>query len=163
MKLKLAAVAVALVAGAVAAILYARSGGRKPRHARRPAPAQPDGHAAALEPALAMLEAPEGATPCESAYNAIQAEQAAAKRKGVASFFTSVAPKEEFLRLCGALPAEGQACMVPKYGTFHRQECEAVRPPDGALKGMFEVRPTKDPIEQKNLERLFGPADAGPP
>ena len=161
MKLKLAALAVILAAGAIAAVFYLRTG-KKPRHPRRP-PAQPDDHAALMAPVQAMLEAPEGATPCESAYLAIQAEQAAAKAKGVASFFARVAPRDEFLGLCNALPAESQPCMVPKYATFHRPECEAARPPDGALKGMFEARPTNDPIEQKNLEHLFGAPDAGRP
>src|SRR5262245_33911781 len=146
-QLKLAAVAVLLAAGAVALILYLRAD-KKPRHPRR-APTQ-GGDAAEhgiLEAQQAMLAAPEGATPCESAWNAIQAEQAVAKAKGVPSFFVKVAPKDEFLRLCNSLPAASQPCMVPKYATFHRAECQTLRPPDGALKGMFEARPTKDPIE----------------
>src|SRR3954471_23709474 len=46
---------------------------------------------------IAMLNAPDAATPCETAYAAIEAEGAAAKLHGGKSMFTWVAAKPDFL------------------------------------------------------------------
>jgi hypothetical protein len=88
-----------------------------------------------------MMNAPEGKTPCETAWNATVAEREAAQRLGKKSVFLRVAPQEEFMRLCYALPAEAQPCASPRYLAKNRERCEAVRPPRSQIKAMAEMRP----------------------
>src|SRR5664279_3080400 len=53
---------------------------------------------------MAMLNAPDQATPCLTAYGAIEAERAAMKLHNGTSMFTWVAPKDEFVARCQELP-----------------------------------------------------------
>lgn len=93
----------------------------------------------------AMLNAPEGATPCETAYAAIEAEQQAAKLRGSKSIFQWVAPKAEFLATCKTLSPAAQSCMMPRYRSEHRDECAETRPPSDVLEKLVVGVPVKEP------------------
>jgi len=154
---------VAAVAAAAAVAFVVTRGHGRPQHPHPAHADKPDrGVQLGLAPVQAMMNAPEGATPCETAFNAIHAEQETARAKGLPSVFRKVAPKDEFLRLCANLPADIQPCVAPRYALHHHQECMDKRPPSGALKGMFEMVPTHDPIEQANQRALFGQASREP-
>ena len=154
---------VAAVAAAAAVAFVVTRGHGRPRHPHPHAATRPDRDVQlGLAPVQAMMNAPEGKTPCETAYNAIEAEQKTARAKGLPSVFRKVAPRGEFLALCANLPEDAQRCFAPRYASLHRTECNDKRPPSGALKGMFEMIPTHDPIEQANQRALFGQASREP-
>ena len=97
---------------------------------------------------MAMYNAPAGATPCESLYNAIGAEQAKAKELKRDSVFSFVAPKDEFLKQCGALPATTQQCLVPAYQSHHAQECDSIDPTDAKIQVLFKLRTDLEPPKE---------------
>lgn len=97
---------------------------------------------------IAMYKAPPGATPCESLYNAIGAEEDAAKSLKRDSIFTFVAPKPDFLKACGALPLMTQQCLVPAYQSKHAQECDGVHPSDADLAKLYVLRPGLEPPKE---------------
>jgi hypothetical protein len=97
---------------------------------------------------LAMYNAPEGTTPCESAYNAVVAEQEAARRTGRDSIFQYVATRDLFLKHCEALPAASQPCLVPRYQARNQRACEDARPPTSDVVKLYIVR-----------EELVGPRE----
>ena len=86
---------------------------------------------------ITILNAPEGATPCDTAWLAVEAEQAATKLRKGKSLFTWVAPKADFLAACQALPPDVQKCMAPRYHRDHTDECLRKKPADDVLKKMF--------------------------
>jgi hypothetical protein len=137
MNAKLVAGGVIVVAGAVAAVLLLRGRGGNHHHPHHDTATI---HAGGIDEAdtsvsiEAMMKAPEGATPCETAYAAIEAEQAAAKLRGTRSIFQFVAPKPDFLAGCAALPETVQKCMAPRYRREHDDECLRARPDSEALK-----------------------------
>jgi hypothetical protein len=90
---------------------------------------------------LAMDRAPEGATPCESGWNAIAAEQEAAKKLGKRSIFVKVAERSEFMRICNGLSKDAQQCMSSRYMNANRDKCQILRPPAETLSTMYEIRP----------------------
>lgn len=94
----------------------------------------------------AMYEAPDGATPCESLFNAITAEQEAAKGTKRGSIFSFVAPKDELLRLCAALPAEGQRCLVPAYQARNQATCLSAKPPSEQVDKLYVLRKDLDQV-----------------
>lgn len=101
-------------------------------------------------PQIAMFKAPEGATPCESALNAFNAEVDAARTQGAKSIFSFVADRDTFLANCKALAPEVQACLVPRYAARHHDECEAALQPYAKLANLFVLRegseaPMKEP------------------
>ncbi len=148
MKIKLFVIVAALLtaAGATALVLLNRA----PVHPRRPPP-QPGqaapSHGAGIDSAMAsvnaMLNVPEGKTPCDTAWAAVQAELTTAKATGHRSIFLKVAERDDFLSRCNAFPKDAQACLVPKYATQHHDECQKLRPSEEARKGLFEVRPER--------------------
>jgi hypothetical protein len=97
---------------------------------------------------LAMYNAPTGATPCESAYNAVTAEQEAAKSLKRDSVFTFVAPKADFLKQCGALGAMVQQCLVPKYQSQHGVDCDTAKPADADLAKLYVLRKDLEPPKE---------------
>jgi hypothetical protein len=120
-----------------------------PRKLPAAAPPRPAaGHAASIDDSYstvtAMYKAPEGATPCESAYNAIAAEQDAAQATKHESIFKFVAAKDEFSRVCQALPAASQACLVPRYQARHRVECANASASSQQLEKLYVLRPDLD-------------------
>ena len=132
---------IAAVAGTVAIVIALRGDDspRRPRHHPKTIDTEAV-HARAFDRSdasqsyLTMLKAPDAATPCETAYAAIEAEQAAARERGGASIFTWVAPKPDFLAVCRAQSKLVQDCMMPRYRRDHADECEHAKPPDEVLK-----------------------------
>lgn len=94
---------------------------------------------------IAMLNAPDAATPCETAYAAIDAERAATKLHGGTSMFTWVAPKPEFLAQCQKLPGDVQQCMMPRYRRDHADACLQKRPAAAVLKQLYVGAPVVEP------------------
>jgi hypothetical protein len=138
---------VVLVAG-VAAAAYATVTRREGAHHPHAAPSSDhaEGIDRAMAAALALYKAPEGATPCESAYNAFSASQDVAARQGVTPVVVHLAPREEFLARCNAAPSATQPCMVPRYAAHHRPECPGgVRSAIQALGPALELKPEDDP------------------
>ena len=111
-----------------------------------------DDHAAEIDneyaTLLAMYKAPTGATPCESLYNAVLAEQAKAKELKRDSVFTFVAPKDEFMKLCAALPATTQQCLAPAYQSRHARDCEAVNMTNEKFETLFKLRGDLEPPKE---------------
>ncbi len=148
MRTKLAIVAGAVILGAVAVIVWARSGSSS-RHSESDTASV---HATGIDEAdtsvsiMAMMHAPEGATPCETAYLALAAEQEAARLHGGTSMFDWIAPKPEFLAACQTLSVEAQQCMMPRYRGEHDDACVLARPPDAQLQKMFKAAPA---VEEK--------------
>ncbi|MEO6771673.1 MAG: hypothetical protein ABI467_01460 [Kofleriaceae bacterium] len=93
----------------------------------------------------AMLNAPDQATPCLTAYGAIDAERAAMKLRGGKSLFTWVAPKDAFLAACQALPLAQQQCMAPRYRRDHAADCLQQRPKPDQLKQLYVGAPIVEP------------------
>lgn len=87
----------------------------------------------------ALYEAPEGKTPCESAYLALAASESAAKTANAPPLVLRLAPRDDFLARCSALPPATQGCLVPKYKRGHQEECEKARPSPELLKPLFEL------------------------
>lgn len=145
---KLVVIASIVVGGVVAVVLSV--GGRDgTRHHRRVDTKEV--HARAIDQTdvgvsmSALMNAPEGATPCETAYLAIDAEQQAAKLRGSKSIFQWVAPKAEFLAQCQTLPAAAQSCLAPRYRRAHDAECLQARPPTDALEKLLVGAPVQEP------------------
>jgi hypothetical protein len=148
MNKKLVVISSVAIVGAVTVIVWARSGD-KPHH---PRPHATSGHANGIDGTdssvslMTIMNAPEGATPCESAYNAFEAEQAALRLRGGRSMFEWVAPRADFLAACQSLTAVQQNCMAPRYRRDHEAECGPARPPDAQLAKMFIAYPV---VEEK--------------
>ncbi len=173
MNKKLLAAVVVLAAGSAAAgIVVARS--RAQHRAHRPPPsAKP--HAEGIDREMtslrAMFEAPAGATPCDTAWNAFSAADEAAKRSGRTPLVLHLAPRDEFLARCRALPAEAQPCLAPAYSTRHRDDCLRVKPSAEVLKPMFEIKPPEGvQAGERDADRQFmstrnrqSPSDNSPP
>jgi len=90
---------------------------------------------------MAMLNAPDQATPCLTAFAAIEAEGAAMKLHNGKSMFKWVAPKDAFVAACEQLPAAQQQCMAPRYRRDHPDDCQKNRPMPEALKPMYVGEP----------------------
>jgi hypothetical protein len=101
----------------------------------------------------AMLKAPEGKNPCETLWLAVQAEQATAKELGKKSIYLRVAPKDEFMRLCSAIPEAAQPCLAPRFLARNRELCLPLRPPKAQIDALFSVRPELLDEEAQDLER----------
>jgi hypothetical protein len=119
---------------------------------------KPSAHGAGVDRSMAqlvaMMKAPEGATPCETAWLAVQAEQESAKKLGKRSIYAKVAERGEFMRICGTLPKDAQACMAPRYMAANRDKCMVFKPPTDTLKSMLEVRPELvDPLDEQELDK----------
>lgn len=119
------------------------------RHHPHPVLRRDDPHRAGLEYATAPLDAlyraPEGKTPCESAYNAYHAEQEVSAQHGVPSHFTKLADRATFLARCQTLPPAAQPCTIPRYNADHASECAKLKSAADVLKGLIELRP-QDPL-----------------
>ena len=137
---------VVLAGAAVVIVLVMRHGGhRHPHHNTSSV------HAGGIDTSdtsvsfEAMLNAPEAATPCETAFAAIEAEQSASKLRGGASIFKWVAPKPDFLAACQALSVPEQKCMMPRYRRDHDEECRRAVPDAVVLKKMIVGMPVPEP------------------
>ena len=90
--------------------------------------------------ALAMYNAPVGATPCESAFNAFKASLDVSNTTHVKAVVARLAPHDEFIARCTEQPGDVQKCLVPAYLAKNRPQCIAVKPSPEALKAMVELR-----------------------
>jgi hypothetical protein len=136
--------AVLLIAGAGGgAALYWRPAHHPPR-SDAPDPHR-EGLARATSPIVAMFHAPEGKTPCESAYNAFKVAKDAADEQGLPSPFVKLSKREDFLAACAKLPEGAQKCLVPKYDAHHNEECQHARPSSESLKALYELPEQKMP------------------
>jgi hypothetical protein len=148
MKKKLALLGSVVVLAGAFVIVWAKRGGSSPRHAKADTKSV---HATSFDQTdtsvslMTMLSAPDGATPCETAYSALAAEQQAMRVRGGKSMFKWVAPKEEFLARCKELPEKAQQCMSPRYRREH-DDCTLARPPDSVLHKLFIAEPV---VEEK--------------
>jgi hypothetical protein len=98
---------------------------------------------------MAMLNAPEQATPCLTAYGAVEAEGAVMKLHNGKSMFKWVAPKDDFVAACQQLPALEQQCMAPRYRRDHAEDCQKARPMPDVLKKMYVGEPIVEPNYEK--------------
>lgn len=136
--------AVLAVSAAASGVFLASCSDSDPKPKPPPAPVAPVGpstHVAAMDDqyasVVAMYRAPEGASPCESAYNAFAAEAEAARSLGRASHFSFVADRAAFLAGCEALDPEARSCLIPRYHARHRDACDRALPPVEALSHLF--------------------------
>jgi hypothetical protein len=152
MNKKLVVAAVLVAAGATAGVVvFARGRGRTPHHVHvdtTSVRATGFDQADASVSFEAMLNAPEKATPCETAYAAIQAEQQVTKLRGTHSMFEWVAPEADFLASCRALTEAQQQCMAPRYRHDHRDDCDRARPSPDTLAKMIRGVPVPEPTIQ---------------
>jgi hypothetical protein len=139
-----AAATLVLVAG-VAVVVF----GSTRSHVEHPPPATSSGHGAGIDHAmgavLALYHAPEGSTPCESAYNAFKASQDLAAQKNLTPVVLKLAPRDQFLATCSGLPAPTQQCMVPMYLAEHRPQCAGAKPPQDVLDSMVQLKHAAEP------------------
>lgn len=135
-------VAVGIVAVCSAVVLL-------PRARRKALPSGPSPHGAGIDramgAALALYQAPEGATPCESAYNAFKNSIDVSTQQQLKAVVLRLPPRDEFLARCATLPSAVQQCLVPQYGAAHRTECDKSKLPDDVIGGpsaLVEIRQT---------------------
>ncbi len=141
------AVALLVLAGGV---LLLRSSGSVPAVVApvHPHPPATSPHGAQIDHAmgavLALYHAPEGSTPCESAYNAFKASLDYSSHESVKAAVLRLSPREEFLQRCNELPPATQQCMVPLYNTQHKDPCSLVKPSDATMRAMVELQPRRE-------------------
>jgi hypothetical protein len=168
---KMLLVAVLIAGSATVAIVVARARSHRPVHVPPPT-ANP--HARGIDhelaPLNAMLVAPVGATPCETAWNALSAGDAAGRQPGRTPLVLRLAPQAEFMKLCTALPAEARPCLAPAYQVHHREECLRARPNDDLIRAMFIIKPPegvqageRDADQQFSSTRKAGQSSASRP
>ena len=104
---------------------------------------------------LALQNAPDGATPCETAYNAFKASKDVSDTQGVKAVVLSLAPRDEFLARCAGLPPDTQACLTPRYMWKHRADCQRADP-GAKLSGMVELLRRTEPSHEDEA----GPSSA---
>ncbi|HZS37791.1 MAG TPA: hypothetical protein VFF06_13230 [Polyangia bacterium] len=147
-KLTVAAAMLVAVAGAIAFFAL-----RSPPPPPRPAPG-PSAHGSGIDNAMAaataLYDAPDGTTPCETAYNAFAHSEDVAKNAHVTAVVLRLAPRDEFLARCGALPPATQQCLAPKYLRGHREECARSRMSPDALKPMVELKQAGTAVSNAN-------------
>jgi hypothetical protein len=119
-------VAVFVILAAVGGLLYLRH-----RRLARPSASEPGGAGNTgvdfrLSPMLAGFSAPDGGTPCETAYNALSATDDAARGTGMAVPWTRLPDRDTFLARCAALPPQEQECMQPRYAASHHPACDPI-------------------------------------
>jgi hypothetical protein len=77
-------------------------------------------------PVDAVFDAPLGATPCETAYNAVHAIDEAARAGNKATPWTSLPDRATFLARCAALPPDEQQCYQPRYAAENHPTCDPI-------------------------------------
>lgn len=131
--------AVLVVAAAIAVVLL------RSRHAQAPTTAGM--HAAGIDfrmaPLRAAMNAPEGSTPCESAYNSLEALDEASRKQGQATPWKQLADRDTFLGRCGKLPAPDQQCLAARYQAHHHDVCDPILQRYGGDNPLFEAAAAK--------------------
>ncbi|HEY5243102.1 MAG TPA: hypothetical protein VIJ22_16595 [Polyangiaceae bacterium] len=161
-KLLVVAAVVVVGAGAGTFAFFARRG---PSHSHL-ASTQTSEHGVGMDQAMAAVRAeysaPEGSTPCASAYNAFKASQDYAAEHDVTPVVLRLAPYDEFLQRCSALPEATQRCLVPRYMARRRAECDKAKPPADALAPMLELKAAAPPGAPDPTEQWEAPAVGSP-
>jgi hypothetical protein len=114
-----------------------------------PTPGQESEHGAGIDHAmaavLAMQNAPVGATPCETAYNAFKASKDVSDTQDVKAVVLRLAPRDQFLTRCADLPPQTQLCLAPHYMWQHQADCRGASPAAANLSGMVELLRRAEP------------------
>ncbi len=80
-----------------------------------------------MQPMHLMMNAPEGGTPCETAYNAYKAfDSAAGSMSGGGRTWGKLPDQATFVARCGKLSEKEQKCLAPRYWAHNHDECDAV-------------------------------------
>jgi hypothetical protein len=77
-----------------------------------------------LAPLTAMMKAPDGATPCETAFNAFSAYDTTAKGQGASRPWVELPDRAGFLARCTTLSQSEQQCLQPRYQAHHHDVCD---------------------------------------
>lgn len=77
-----------------------------------------------IAPLRAALNAPEGATPCETAWNALSALDEACVAANMPAPWPVMPKRAEFFDVCQRMPAEMQRCLAPKYNSLNNAKCK---------------------------------------
>ena len=139
-----------LIVGAAGALVLASAERRRsPPDHPHPSASGSSAHAVGIDNSMAailiMYDASPGATPCETTYNAFKTSQDYAAQHGVTPVVLRLAPRDEFLQRCAALPPGTQLCLVPEYLSAHRDACAKVRPSRDMLAAMVELKENERP------------------
>jgi hypothetical protein len=149
----------ALILGAAVFLVLRRHRADLPPLATPPVTSRESAHAAGIDRSmaavLALQNAPDGATPCETAYNAFKASKDVSDTQGVKAVVLSLAPRDEFLARCAGLPPDTQACLTPRYMWKHRADCQRADP-GAKLSGMVELLRRTEPSHED--ESVLAPA-----
>jgi hypothetical protein len=153
MNVKLLAAIAVLVVGGAGIVFIARSRAHSRQQPTRTVPSgKPSEHGDGMDQSMAavraMYSAPTGATPCESAYNAFQASLDVSNNTGAKPVIKKLAPHDDFIPRCQALPSLVQQCLVPLYLAQNRPQCEKVKPDRAVLNEMVEIQS----LTEQNLE-----------
>jgi hypothetical protein len=90
--------------------------------------------------ALGAAAGAQGGTPCEQAYNGIEAMVKAMEAKMGPGKSKPLPPKDKFVAACGELPETVQKCMSMNYAMANQQECQdAQAKMDPAAKEKFKA------------------------
>lgn len=101
---------------------------------------------------VALYHAPEGSSPCESAYNAFKASQDVAAQKSLTPVVIKLAPRDQFLATCSGLSPATQQCMVPLYLAEHREACQKAKPAQDVLDSIVQMKHAAEPGSQSEQE-----------
>jgi hypothetical protein len=80
-----------------------------------------------LSPMNAAFEAPDGGTPCETAYNALHAIDEGSRGTGMSVPWTTFPDRPTFLARCMALQPQEQECMQPRYAAQNHPVCDPIQ------------------------------------
>jgi hypothetical protein len=80
-----------------------------------------------LSPLTAGMDAPDGGTPCETAFLALSATDQAAKKSGFHVPWTTLPDRATFLARCNALPVQEQLCAQPRYAAQNHPVCDPIQ------------------------------------
>ncbi len=83
------------------------------------------GESSEIAPLRAALNAPEGATPCETAWNAFAALDQACINANMPAPWPVMPKRTEFFDICQRMPGEMQRCLAPKYNSLNHAKCLA--------------------------------------
>jgi hypothetical protein len=152
MKKGLVALGVVLVAGG-AGVYFFYFAPRMQHQAER------EEHRQALEhelaPLTAMMKAPDGATPCETAFNAFSAYDTTAKAQGGARPWVELPDRAGFLTRCGTLSQQEQQCLQPRYQARQHDVC------DPLLEGIKNRKVLYEPVG--HATKASGVSEPPPP
>lgn len=95
----------------------------------------------------AVMNAPEGATTCETGWNAYEAMEKALAGAGQPSSVEKHPDKKTYLEVCEGFTGIEQQCLVPRFKNNNLDRCQS----EGQL-----VWSEADALKRKNLVTIFG-------